>query len=165
MGEKTSPFTSEKSAFQLPCWQMKNGILEFIFLTNPRDKITWMTIPLTHPVHSDGSLFRSKDRIKNRNRQGERWLSRHACAHTQATSRKSSTGKSIPVKSGWRLRLSWKRLLHPAGKWWRRGGSNSRPSHCERDALPAELRPHEALVRANCLSLIRASQCHSRPCG
>ena len=24
---------------------------------------------------------------------------------------------------------------------WRRGGSNSRPSHCERDALPAELRP------------------------
>src|SRR4051812_49329806 len=27
-------------------------------------------------------------------------------------------------------------------KWWRRGGSNSRPSHCERDALPAELRPH-----------------------
>jgi hypothetical protein len=27
-------------------------------------------------------------------------------------------------------------------EWWRRGGSNSRPSHCERDALPAELRPH-----------------------
>jgi hypothetical protein len=26
--------------------------------------------------------------------------------------------------------------------WWRRGGSNSRPSHCERDALPAELLPH-----------------------
>ena len=25
--------------------------------------------------------------------------------------------------------------------WWSRGGSNSRPSHCERDALPAELRP------------------------
>ena len=29
--------------------------------------------------------------------------------------------------------------------WWRRGGSNSRPSHCERDALPAELRPHEGV--------------------
>ena len=28
--------------------------------------------------------------------------------------------------------------------WWRRGGSNSRPSHCERDALPAELRPRTA---------------------
>ena len=27
------------------------------------------------------------------------------------------------------------------GMWWSRGGSNSRPSHCERDALPAELRP------------------------
>ena len=28
--------------------------------------------------------------------------------------------------------------------WWSGGGSNSRPSHCERDALPAELPPHEA---------------------
>ena len=26
--------------------------------------------------------------------------------------------------------------------WWSRGGSNSRPPHCERGALPAELRPH-----------------------
>src|ERR1700744_4889479 len=26
-------------------------------------------------------------------------------------------------------------------KWWSGGGSNSRPSHCERDALPAELPP------------------------
>src|SRR5206468_3239061 len=25
--------------------------------------------------------------------------------------------------------------------WWSGGGSNSRPSHCERDALPAELPP------------------------
>src|SRR5262245_43682760 len=32
--------------------------------------------------------------------------------------------------------------------WWRRGGSNSRPSHCERDALPAELRPHASCARA-----------------
>ena len=30
--------------------------------------------------------------------------------------------------------------------WWSRGGSNSRPSHCERDALPSELRPHDALA-------------------
>ena len=28
--------------------------------------------------------------------------------------------------------------------WWSRGGSNSRPLHCERSALPAELRPHGA---------------------
>ncbi len=39
-----------------------------------------------------------------------------------------------------------RRMLYPAelrgqGFWWSRGGSNSRPSHCERDALPAELRP------------------------
>ena len=26
--------------------------------------------------------------------------------------------------------------------WWRRRGSNPRPSDCEPDALPAELRPH-----------------------
>jgi hypothetical protein len=26
-------------------------------------------------------------------------------------------------------------------RWWSRGGSNPRPPHCERGALPAELRP------------------------
>ena len=33
-------------------------------------------------------------------------------------------------------------LLGNVMLWWRGGGSNSRPSHCERDALPAELPPH-----------------------
>ena len=33
--------------------------------------------------------------------------------------------------------------------WWSRGGSNSRPSHCERDALPAELWPHGAEYAAS----------------
>ena len=28
-------------------------------------------------------------------------------------------------------------------EWWSGGGSNSRPSHCERDALPAELPPRK----------------------
>jgi hypothetical protein len=28
------------------------------------------------------------------------------------------------------------------GNWWSGRGSNPRPSHCERDALPAELPPH-----------------------
>src|SRR5690606_39404620 len=28
------------------------------------------------------------------------------------------------------------------GSWWSQGGSNSRPRHCERRALPAELWPH-----------------------
>ena len=32
-------------------------------------------------------------------------------------------------------------------EWWRRRGSNPRPSHCERDALPAELRPHVYAAR------------------
>ena len=30
-------------------------------------------------------------------------------------------------------------------RWWRGGGSNSRPSHCERDALPAELPPQRRM--------------------
>ena len=30
--------------------------------------------------------------------------------------------------------------------WWRRRGSNSRPYGCEPYALPAELRPHTALL-------------------
>src|SRR5688500_10479983 len=32
----------------------------------------------------------------------------------------------------------------PGKIWWSGGGSNSRPSHCERDALPAELPPRRA---------------------
>lgn len=30
--------------------------------------------------------------------------------------------------------------------WWSGGGSNSRPSHCERDALPAELPPQQTVI-------------------
>ena len=33
-------------------------------------------------------------------------------------------------------------------KWWSRGGSNSRPRHCERRALPSELRPQSARIVA-----------------
>ena len=32
--------------------------------------------------------------------------------------------------------------------WWSGGGSNSRPSHCERDALPAELPPQRRKIIA-----------------
>ena len=31
--------------------------------------------------------------------------------------------------------------------WWRWGGSNSRPLHCERSALPSELHPHKGSRR------------------
>ena len=47
------------------------------------------------------------------------------------------------------------RPSRPIG-WWRGGGSNSRPSHCERDALPAELPPH-----GDC----EFSKGESAPCG
>ena len=42
-------------------------------------------------------------------------------------------------------------------KWWSRGGSNPRPSHCERDALPSELRPQQGCDSSlrGCLSLVR----------
>ena len=52
-------------------------------------------------------------------------------------------------------------------RWWRRGGSNSRPSHCERDALPAELRPHDGFKfisgHAFAKHLHRSFVTHSRP--
>ena len=35
----------------------------------------------------------------------------------------------------------WLSLFHWK-EWWSRQESNLRPSHCERDALPTELRPH-----------------------
>src|SRR3990172_4080199 len=52
-------------------------------------------------------------------------------------------------KAGFPMRILENRpLLDFLGifEWWRRGGSNSRPRHCERRALPAELRPHEAPI-------------------
>jgi hypothetical protein len=39
--------------------------------------------------------------------------------------------------------FEWFVLLGAWNLWWRGGGSNSRPPHCERGALPAELPPHE----------------------
>ncbi len=44
---------------------------------------------------------------------------------------------------------NWEIQKHPtqivggvSERWWSGRGSNPRPSHCERDALPAELPPH-----------------------
>ena len=36
--------------------------------------------------------------------------------------------------------------------WWSRQESNLRPSHCERDALPTELRPHQIELQLVTLS-------------
>ena len=33
--------------------------------------------------------------------------------------------------------------FRPGENWWSGRGSNPRPSHCERDALPTELPPHD----------------------
>jgi hypothetical protein len=38
--------------------------------------------------------------------------------------------------------LRWTARDALGSKWWSGRGSNPRPSHCERDALPTELPPH-----------------------
>src|SRR5439155_19919126 len=44
----------------------------------------------------------------------------------------------ITPKAGRSIRLSQSKVV-----WWTRPGSNRRPPHCERGALPAELLAHE----------------------
>ena len=72
-------------------------------------------------------------------------------------------------RSSWKDGLRWlsrneeaKQKGHPISGpfvfWWRRGGSNSRPSHCERDALPAELRPLHS--RAEAVKFLRLLYCN-----
>lgn len=55
-----------------------------------------------------------------------------------------------PTRNGWLFDM-----------WWRGGGSNSRPPHCERGALPAELPPH-ALQGAIICALMRSCNKGSR---
>ncbi len=47
----------------------------------------------------------------------------------------AANGNEAKTKAPARVPGLWK-------KWWSQGGSNSRPRHCERRALPAELWPH-----------------------
>ena len=54
-------------------------------------------------------------------------------------------------------RLNWDACfffarLNRKAEWWSRQDSNLRPSHCERDALPTELRPHPPCPTALCLA-------------
>ena len=55
------------------------------------------------------------------------WLRIHHGAHAPG-----SRTRSHPLKG---------HLIPLPRDWWRYGDSNPRPSHCERDALPAELYP------------------------
>ena len=54
------------------------------------------------------------------------------CAFSQALTRRAVKHILIPSKG---------HLIPLPRDWWRYGDSNPRPSHCERDALPAELYP------------------------
>ena len=76
----------------------------------------------------------------------------HGRSHRRRTHRRNQAGRiGGPPRLNSRSRQQDKGpdMVRPCGDWWRRGGSNSRPSHCERDALPAELRPRtEARILA-----------------
>src|SRR6266852_1770909 len=50
----------------------------------------------------------------------------------------------ITPKAGRSIRLSQSKVV-----WWTRPGSNRRPPHCERGALPAELLAHEQQIDFN----------------
>ena len=66
---------------------------------------------------------------------------------TPSAARKGGEGGPPTLKStteGTILRS--KRCRVPSEGWWSRQESNLRPSHCERDALPTELRPHSTNV-------------------
>lgn len=67
---------------------------------------------------------------------------------TMTSSRCSrANGRPTPAVSGpdFRPRPEWLFLADRSGRcWWRRTGSNRRPSACKADALPAELRPRSA---------------------
>src|SRR5512140_2207085 len=58
--------------------------------------------------------------------------------------------------------------LIESNRWWSRGGSNPRPPHCERGALPAELRPQRGsgkLARSRRVSTqkpVEGARCRAR---
>ena len=70
-----------------------------------------------------------------------------------AVSEKVTSSFDLPVIRTLGKAFYWQKVIDAGemanaseSKWWRGGGSNSRPSHCERDALPAELPPHESQI-------------------
>lgn len=59
----------------------------------------------------------------------------------------TANGSSRPQGAGPEVQQCW--IGYPGRskrRWWRRTGSNRRPSACKADALPAELRPLEAVM-------------------
>ena len=68
--------------------------------------------------------------------------------HTMGLASRSRGTAKVRLRQGYdghtALKRPSARRSFSEGGWWSRGGSNSRPPHCERGALPAELRPQTA---------------------
>jgi hypothetical protein len=104
--------------------------MAFIAVVNPRDPVVSALIVLSEifsaiasPLMFSNSL--ASNGAPGRNRTCDLALRRHSLYPL------SYRGQEIKAGSG-ASGLKW---------WWRRRGSNPRPSHCERDALPTELLP------------------------
>lgn len=76
------------------------------------------------------------------------------CARTSLQCHARGAGQIWPTWCGQNLRPNAKQRTTSRDVvrcfywncWWSGGGSNSRPSHCERDALPAELPPQQSTI-------------------
>jgi hypothetical protein len=71
-----------------------------------------------------------------------------AQGESPGSNKKSDPEIAFLVWVGWKVGTG-QNVWEPArnlNRWWRGGGSNSRPPHCERGALPAELPPHAAQI-------------------
>src|SRR5690606_15852353 len=94
-----------------------------------------------HSYHrgTDGSLRAADHRARDRRAAHLRVLplaAAHALGHMAL-----GPGPAVPTANQKPAASTTWRASCVACFWWSGGGSNSRPSHCERDALPAELPP------------------------
>src|SRR5664280_765712 len=83
--------------------------------------------------------------VDDERRRGATCTARHSATQVRqepAHGPRPAHCPGIALRPVWPPFVSGPLLSRPRAWWWRGGGSNSRPSHCERDALPAELPPH-----------------------
>jgi hypothetical protein len=114
----------------------------------------------------DGGMWRSPDVSVRRNRRGAAAQPRLPLQPSQrhrlppaAAARQQRGGRTSRPASG--LQATKNRPCGPVflEHWWSQGGSNSRPRHCERRALPAELWPHRGAQYSGVVARCKAGAC------